>query len=212
MNLDVTVSAAGMRVVKLLTGKPPQTIAELMRDTGVTRTAVTEQLSELVAAGYVDRDIERLPGRGRPRHVYKTTDAAVRQLFANGQGLLVPAMWQAIEELGGREVVKRVLDHVSRSMADYYSRKITAKEPKERLRQLIGLLEEEGGLVETQEDDNQLVLHKRNCPFVSMLDKNRSVCHVDQEMMSRVVGLPVRRTTCRHDGDPCCTFAIASEE
>ncbi len=212
MNPDVTVSAAGMRVVKLLTGKPPQTIAELIRDTGVTRTAVTGQLSELVAAGFVERDIERLPGRGRPRHLYKTTDAAVRLLFAYRQRILVPAIWQAIEELGGREMFENVLEHVSRSLADYYSRRITAKQPKERLRQLIGLLEEEGGLVETHESDNQLVLHKRNCPFISMVDKNRSVCYVDQEMMSRVVGRPVRRTACRHDGDPCCTFQIASQE
>lgn len=52
--------------MKLLVGNPPQTITDLIRAAGVTRTAVTEQLNELVAAGFVERSMERLSGRGRP--------------------------------------------------------------------------------------------------------------------------------------------------
>ena len=74
---DATVSAAGLRIVKLLVGNPPQTVSDLIDTTGVTRTAVTEQLNELVAAGFVERSTERLTGRGRPRHLYKATDAAL---------------------------------------------------------------------------------------------------------------------------------------
>ena len=74
---------------------------------------------------------------------------------------------------------------------------------------LIGLLTAEGGLAEGIEDDRgRLVLHKRSCPFLSMVDQQRSVCLIDLEMMSAVVGRPIRQTACRHDGDPCCTFVI----
>ena len=45
---DATVSDAGMRIVRLLVGKEPQTVVDLMRATGVTRTAVGYQLIELV--------------------------------------------------------------------------------------------------------------------------------------------------------------------
>ena len=92
----VTISTAGLRVMKLLVGNPPQTISELIRAAGVTRTAVTEQLNELVAAGFVERDTERLPGRGRPRHLYKATQAALVLLFASNQRLVVPAIWKAM--------------------------------------------------------------------------------------------------------------------
>ena len=67
--VHATVTPAGLRVVKLLVGNPPQSIADLMDATGVTRTAVTEQLNELVAAGFVERRTERVAGRGRPRHL-----------------------------------------------------------------------------------------------------------------------------------------------
>ena len=60
-------------------------------------------------------------------------------------------------------------------------------------------------------EEGQLVLYKRSCPFISMLDEHQSICCVDQEMMSEVVGRPVRRTACRHEGAPCCTFEIVDE-
>ena len=210
---DATISAAGLRVMKLLVGNPPQTISDLIRAAGVTRTAVTEQLNELVAAGFVERSMERLPGRGRPRHRYKATDAALVLLFASNQRLVVPAIWRAIDEVGDEELADKIRKRVSHLLAEHYSAKITAKRPSERLRQFFDLLTAEGGLIEVVEGDRgQLVLHKRSCPFISMADQRRSVCHIDQDMMSAVVGRPVRQTACRHEGAPCCTFEIVGEK
>jgi predicted ArsR family transcriptional regulator len=208
---DATVSAAGLRIVKLLVGNPPQTVAELIHATGVTRTAVTEQLNELVAAGFVHRATERLPGRGRPRHLFSATRVSLLLLFASTHSLVAPAIWQAIHEAGGDALVQDVLKRVSRQLADYYNRKIKATEPEERLREMTALLAEEGGLVEAVEEDGQLVLYKRSCPFVSMADDRGMICCVDQDMMSAIVGRPVRRTSCRHEGAPCCTFEITME-
>lgn len=206
---DLTISAAGLRVIKLLVGNPPQTVSELIEATGVTRTAVTEQLSELVAAGFVARETQRLSGRGRPRHLYRATDAALALLFVGNQRLVVPAIWQAIAELGGHGMVKDVLKRVSHALASFYRAKITAQEPRDRLRQLIEILEAEGGLVEAvQTERGELVLRKRSCAFFSMFEEGRSVCQIDQDMLSEVVGRPVRQIACRHDGDPCCEFAV----
>ncbi len=201
-----------MRIVRLLVGKPPQTVADLIKLTGVTRTAVTEQLNELVAAGFVDRGTESPAGRGRPRHTYSATNAALCLLFAGNQQLVVPAMWRAIEEAGGEALSKKVLRRVSRALAEHYSRQITVKDPKRRFRQLIELLGEEGVLVEAEQRNGNVVLSKRSCPFITMLDESHSVCCVDQAMMTQVVGRPVRRTACRYEGDPCCTFEIAGNK
>jgi len=208
---DTAVSAAGMRIVRLLVGRAPQTVADLILATGVTRTAVTEQLNELVAAGFAERSRERLAGRGRPRHLYAATDAALLLLFASNQRLVVPAMWRAIATIGGDELKERVLQRVSREIAEHYKTRIEGKTPAERLRQMTKLLAEEGNLVEIDEDEEgRLVLNKRSCAFISMFEESRSVCCIDEEMMSCVVGAPVRRTACRHDGDPCCVFELIS--
>ncbi len=198
-----------MRIVHLLVGNPPQSVAELIRSTGVTRTAVTEQLNELVAAGFVERTIERLPGRGRPRHLFKATSVSLQELFSGSQGLLVPAVWQAISEIGGDKLKRRVLKRASRIMADYYRPRITGKTPRERLAQLANLLREEGNLVEVAEDGNgKAVVRKRSCSFISMFEQSRAVCYVDQEVMNLALGTRVRRTASRHDGAPCCCFTV----
>lgn len=210
---DPTITAAGLRVMKLLVGNPPQTISDLVRVAGVTRTAITEQLNELVAAGFVERSMERLEGRGRPHHRYRATHAALVLLFASNQRLLVPAIWRAIDELGDKQLTDKVRKRVSRLLAEHYSAKITAKKPSERLRQFLDMLTSEGGLIEIVDGDRgQLVVHKRSCPFISMVDPQRSVCHIDQEMMTAIVGRPIRQTACRHEGAPCCTFEIVAEK
>jgi DeoR family transcriptional regulator, suf operon transcriptional repressor len=204
---ETIISAAGMRIIKLLVGNPPRTVSELINAAKVTRTAVTEQLNELVAGGYVERKTERLPGRGRPRHLYTTTETALLLLFAGNQQLVMPAFWKAIEDVGGDEFKHKVLRKFCKILAEHYSRRIAVKKPEERLRQFLELLRSEGHIVDTK-SNGQLMVFKRSCPFISIADRKRSVCTVDQELMSIIVGRPVRRIDCRHEGAPCCTFEI----
>lgn len=199
-----------MRIVRLLVGSPPQTVSDLIRTSGVTRTAVTEQLNELVAAGYVERAIERLPGRGRPRHLYTATNATLLALFGGNEQLVVPAIWQAVEDIGGEALLRQVLKRVAATLAGHYRERVTATEPTQRLRQMAEILREEGGLADVS-DNGRLVLQKRSCAFFCMFDPaRRAVCHVDEEMLSLIVGQAVRRVACRHDGDSCCSFEIVS--
>ncbi|MFH1919997.1 MAG: MarR family transcriptional regulator [Planctomycetota bacterium] len=208
---EIIISPAAMRVVRLLVGNPPQSVADLIEATRVTRTAVTEQLNELVAAGFVGRTTERPTGRGRPRHLYTATNNALLFLFVSNQQLVVPAMWEAITEIGGNQLKRKVLSRVSRKVANHYKARITGKTSDERLRQMSDLLTEEGSVVEIDDGGNgELVMRIRSCQFFSMFEETRSVCYVDQEMLRLIVRAPVRRTTCRHDGDPCCSFAIKS--
>ena len=157
----------------------------------------------------MERTTEPPAGRGRPRHLYSATNNALLLLFASNQRLLVPAIWAAIADIGREELKRKVLKRVSREMANHYRPRITGKTPRKRLVQLAKLLREEGNLVEIEEDgDGQLVMRKRSCPFFSMFEDTRSVCCVDHDMLRLIVRASVRRTTYRHDGDPCCSFAI----
>jgi DeoR family transcriptional regulator, suf operon transcriptional repressor len=206
-----TVSPAALKIVKLLAGQSPMSITELTKAADVTRTAVTEQLSELMASGHIERTVQRSSSRGRPRHVYKTTNAALA-LFPGNEWLLVPVLCRAIRETCGERTGTKIFKRAGRDMADHYGRKITAKKPLERLRQLMALLREEGALFEIVESSaGRCVVYKRNCPFIGMVDDQRTVCCIDQEMMTAVLGCQVRRTECRHDGAPCCAFEIAIE-
>lgn len=204
------VSPTGMRILKLLVGHPPKTLATLIEETGVTRTAVTEQLANLMASGYVAREVERT-GRGRPHHLYSATEAS-QSLFVSNISRFVPAMLQAIEEVCGAQATRDVLERVSQELAAQYAKRITATEPRERLRQLGGLLEEEGVLAEICDDNGRLILQERTCPFASMVTDSRVACEVEQSMMSLICGSQVQMLECRLDGCSCCTFELAGLE
>ncbi|MEE9602144.1 MAG: hypothetical protein V3V75_02485 [Thermoguttaceae bacterium] len=210
---DATVSASGMRLVKLLVGQPPRGISELTEVVGTSRTAVAARLNELLAAGFVERSLQRSSGKGRPHNVYTTTDAALLLLFADHQRLVMPAIWKAIYRLGNEQLTNDILDLVAAELAEHYKPRITARQPGNRLQQMQKILCEEGGLVEIAKGEHgQLVLRKRTCPFLVMADEKQSICLVDQKMMSLVVGRPVRRVTSRHEGDPCCSFELVEAD
>jgi len=206
--MQAAVSPAGMRIVRLLVGNPAKTVAELIDETGVTRTAVTEQLSELVGSGYVERDVQRLPGRGRPRHLYSATPAALGLISAKTQELVIPAMWEAVEEVGGEEVYDAVVDKVAERMAQHYNEQIKSDDPRERLRQFVRMLRDEGTVVEVHEHNGSIQLCKRSCPFSKLLEERRAICNVDDRLMRRVIGGSLRRVSCRHHGDPCCAYEL----
>lgn len=208
---ELFVSPAAMRIVRHLVGKPPQSIAELMAATGVTRTAIMEQLGELSAHGLVERTTERLPGRGRPRHRYVLTPQALRLLFQGNQHLLVPALLRAIEELGGETLRRKVIKRVAKILAEYYSRQIAATDPSARLAEFCNILQKEGGVAELVPSGNgAIILRKRSCAFISMFEESRCVCAIDREILSQVVGVPIRQISSRHDGSYCCEFCIDS--
>jgi predicted ArsR family transcriptional regulator len=110
-----------------------------------------------------------------------------------------------------RPTIERIIIEVSHSLAAHYRKQITAKRPETRLKQMMKLLQEEGVLLHVDEtDDGGLVVHKRSCPFITMYEETGAVCCVDLQMMTEVVGAKVVQTACRHQGAPCCSFAIAS--
>ncbi|MEK6238251.1 MAG: MarR family transcriptional regulator [Planctomycetales bacterium] len=197
-------SSTSMRIMRLLIGKPPQSLTDLMEVMGVTRTAVTEQLSVLMKDGYVDRTQQR-SGRGRPRHLYMATEKAL-SLFPSNEQLVVPALLSAMRDIAGNEVVDQVLRRVSDEMADHYQ--VGGNNPKERLAQLVELLKSNGTMVELQDDQGRMMMQERSCPFWTMASDDRSACNIEEMMMSKVVDAPVRLVQCRLDGCDSCTFEL----
>ena len=206
-----SISAVGKRIMRLLVGQPPKTMSELIEATGVTRTAVSEQLNELIASGYIQQKLERLPGRGRPRYLYSATEYALKKLFEGYQGILVPAAWRAIKKHCGTEVVKNVVDEVSTELAEFFNRQIESQVPEERLQEFTDIVCRSGRLGTCRVETDHAEYDKLSCPFVSMYDGSGIVCDIDQLAMSKIVKVPVERVRCRLEGAPCCTFRFNKE-
>ncbi len=205
------VSEAGMRIMRLLIGYAPQRMNDLIHATGVTRTAITEQINELMEAGFVEQSIERLPGRGRPRFLYSATELALKQLFEGNQNIVVPAMWRAVRRHCGRKTVRKICDDVAQDIADQFNQRIESTDPKDRMREFYSLICGTGRLVRISDDGTTVSVSKLSCPFISMYDESGTICMIDELTMSKIVGSEVRRTSYRHLNGTCCTFTISDE-
>jgi predicted ArsR family transcriptional regulator len=205
------VSEAGMRIMRLLIGRPPLTMTDLMTSLNVTRTAVTEQLDELIAIGLIEQKQEHIGGRGRPRYRFSATEAAMRKLFEGLQGQVVPATWRAIRKRFGEEVLETICQDVAADSAGIYLRQLISDIPKERLREFVTLQSSLGRLIEFRDNGNSVDIRKFNCPFASMADHSGTVCRIDLLGMQLIAGgdKPVKLVESRYSGYPCCVFRLA---
>ncbi len=208
-NGDNTLSPTTMRIVKLLVGRPPVPVCHLIGETGVSRTAIVEQLNELIACGFAERYVEPLPGRGRPRYVYAATPAALPLLSSSLQKFFTSAIWRAIREIGGQELVREIAEGSAVEMARHYLSRITSKMTEDRVLQMARVLQESGCIADIDHAAHGLlVLRNRSCPFISVLDEDRSICRVCSLMMTELCGHRIRQVASRLDGAPCCVFEI----
>ena len=205
------VSEAGMRIMRLLVGYPPQQMNDLIRMTGVTRTAITEQINELIDAGFVEQTIERFKGRGRPRFLYSATMVALKQLFEGNQGVVVPAIWKAVRRYCSPDTVMKICEDVAQDIADQFNPRIVATDPKERMRKFYEIISE-NRLSQLTDNGNEVSVSKMSCPFISMQDESGTICMIDQLTMSKIIGPSVRRTCCRYQDDgTCCTYTVSDD-
>lgn len=184
-------------------------MTELIAATGVTRTAVTEQLNELVAADYIERTQQR-SGRGRPKHLYSLTSKALRLLFANNQQLMAPAMLEAMRELGGEAFSRQVMIRAGERLLAHYRNYVTATTPVARLYQLAERLQVEGIVVEIEQTAEATTLSCKTCPYIDLVEPSRTVCQVEAEMIGKLVDRLVIMQGNRLDGASCCTFAMVA--
>ena len=209
--MSQSISPAAYRILSLLVGNPPQSVAQLTRSSGVTRTAVIEQLNELMAQDYVARRVDKTQRRGRPRHLYSATELAIERIFPPSPHIL-PAVVEAIESCGGPQLRRQVFAQLGQVLAQRYRPKVQALGPRERLEQLSQLLEYDGVLTSVETRDGKLTLRERSCPFINMLDCDRTACDMESAMIEDLVGCKVTLAECRLDGCPSCLFQLDFED
>lgn len=206
------ISEAGMRIMRQLVGHPPQTMSDLVQALHVTRNAVTEQMDELIARNLVRQTLEDGKRRGRPRYLFTATENAMRHLFDGHQDIVVPTMWRMVRKYYGDEAVGTLVDEIAREVSDFYRCQMKCRTCRDRAREFVDLLIDNGRLIECRETRHCIDICKFNCPFASMADVTGNLCCVDRVAMQLIIGngkrAPVRLVASRNEGNPCCTFRL----
>lgn len=197
------VSQAGQKVLEQLIGFPPRTIPELTAALQVTRTAVTEQLNELVALGFVERFTTPQAARGRPQYRYRATSEAIEKLCEGNEHLLVPAIWEAARKIGGETLVEKLVEEIAALLAQKHGGDLP--DWQSRVQAIVF----QGGFEDCQyQEDGSVLLTKRTCRLHSMRDEQAIVCQIHLQTLAKITHARIERVAYRLEDSPCCQFRV----
>lgn len=191
-------------------------IACLTTHLGVTATAVRQRLNRLMRDGLVERSAEK-HGRGRPSHKYRLTDKG-RQAAGDSYGELVDALWEEVRGIEDPAIQRGLLQRLATRLAERYTSggedqgDASGTTVGERMRLLQQQMRERHIPFDVDESGDLPVLNALACPFPDVANHDRSVCTMEQMMISEVLGETVTLAECRLDGGSCCSFTPSAAE
>ncbi len=180
------------------------TVSGLADQLEVTATAVRQRLTRLMAQEYIERTAT-ISGRGRPRHQYKLTEKGRRKSGSNFADLAA-ALWEEVRLVQDPEVRRGLIQRLSHRLSQMYVGQVDGASIRERMEQLGHLFEERHIPFNVGPQGELPILTVYACPYPELARDDRSICNMERQMFTEVLGTELNQTECRLDGDACCSF------
>jgi len=165
------------------------TVQELIDRLEVTATAVRQRLDRLVQVELIERR-KVVAGRGRPQFKYYLTPLGKRYASASYAALAL-ALWQEVVDLPSQAMRQRMMRKVGRRMGIELRSTLTGEASLvERLNAVAGKLTQHRVPAGVEHVGELPVLQVHACPYpeLSGQEGQRSLCELEQEMLSEAVG------------------------
>jgi predicted ArsR family transcriptional regulator len=199
-----TVLQSDKAMLDLLRSRDALTVSELAAEMGVTATAVRQRLTRLLAQGLICRHASK-EGRGRPSHHYRLTEKGQRETGSNFADLAI-ALWQEIRSIKDPDIRRGLLQRVSGRLVESYRPRM-GQGRDQRMQAVVELFRDRQVPFEVDRSNPQLpVLTALACPYPELAEQDRSICSLERMMFSELVGENLRLSSCRLDGEKCCSF------
>ena len=195
----------------LLERKTGRTVEELARGLRVSRNAVRQHLTSLVAEGLVTKGSTQATG-GRPEQLYMLTTAG-HESFPRKYSWFSELLLDSLKaEKGEGELIARfekLGTHVGTQLQHTH---YLPANTSERVKQLATVMHDLGYEAKpTPASGRQLpMIEATNCVFHHLATRFPEVCHFDLALLSTFVGRPVTHDECIVRGGHLCRFKFRS--
>jgi predicted ArsR family transcriptional regulator len=181
------------------------TVEELAADLGVTDNAVRAQLHMLETAGIIGAAGTRQgSGAGKPATVYAIAPDAEAALSSAYPPVLAALLESLAERLPPSDVDDILRDAGRRlGEADPAGRRSLDT----RVRAAAALLTSLGAEIDVERTADGFQLKGYACPLAAAVRAEPRACHVIEELVSALVGAPVREC-CDRSASPRCRFEV----
>lgn len=197
------------QLLSLVARRGPLTTAELVKDLGVTTTAVRQQTTRLLWGGWLVRE-RRSRGPGRPADVFSLSEQG-RRLFAHEVDEFARLLVQELQETDGPAKVQALLGRVARHLASDMERQVGGGPAAERVEQMVRLLQQRGTVAEVAPIESGLRLSLFTCPYHGLGPARHEICEMERQALGRLAGGTARLGGSIENGQPSCEFQVALE-
>lgn len=195
---------ADRQMLEIIRRVEAATVQKLVAETGVTANAVRQRLQRMMADGLIRRALVR-HGRGRPHHIYELTEAAER-LLGDNYADLATTLWREIKNIEDAAVRRALTRRVCDALVAQYGGEVHGETLDQRLNGLKRVFSDRGIELEIDHNGQLPIIREHGCPYPGLAAEDRSICALEKQVFSRVLGSGVRLSQCRLDGADCCEF------
>ena len=198
-------------VLDLLRREEGLTVNDLTDKLEVTATAVRQRLDRLESAGYLERR-KHSQGRGRPTYAYFLTDLGWRQVGVTYTDLAI-SLWSEVLAIPDVQLRTDLIERVSQRMGRAFREMLPEGTLDDRMRSLANIMLSRRIPASFDRTNGMPVIEVHACPYPDLVhrDQDRSLCRLEQQVISQAIGQPMELSQCKLDGHGCCQFKPAEK-
>ncbi|MEH7548187.1 MULTISPECIES: helix-turn-helix transcriptional regulator [Bacillaceae] len=189
------------------------TVADLSSHLQLTGEAVRQHLLQLIQDRYIQRQSARtlVASAGRPTLSYSLTTEG-EHLFPKSYDDLSIELIDTVMLQLGEESLEQVLSSMTESQVKQWEFRLQGLSFTERVAALKNIYMENDSFIEVEQNEEEILLIERNCPFANVAMKRPILCSVTVNVLTRLLGLRVVRKETFQNGDGRCVFSILSNK
>ena len=194
------------QILDILKRRGRATLEELSREVGLSPVTVRVHLSVLQRDDLVSVDEAR--GKvGRPYFVYSLTEEA-EELFPKRYHVFSNRLLASLNETLSPETMQALLSHMAEVWAAERAHRLAGKGLAERVAEVAQIRTEEGAIADWEKVEEGYLLRQYNCPNLLVSRVHPEVCDVEEDYITRMLGVAVVRAGCIGRGDRVCSFVV----
>ena len=195
------------QVIMLLKKNSLQSVAHLSEQMSITPMAVRQHLMALEKQGIITYKPKK-SGIGRPVFLYSLTEKA-RDIFPKSYADFIREMLSIIEDEDGRKKVDRLFQlRKERAKTSRFKSLSNHEGLDNKVSELAVILNDEGFMVELEEDKDKYILKQFNCPLADVASDYPEICKYELQLYSDLLGKDLARLECLADGASACVYPI----
>lgn len=125
------------------------------------------------------------------------------ETFPKEYGLLLDLLLQKLQASEKQADLSQVLFRIGNNIAEPYLDKVRYLKPREKIAEVVRIMESRGGIAEWERRDDNLYLGNYNCPFARVVQQHAQVCQVQRGFLERLLRPSAIRTMCNASSGRC---------